>query len=86
MNNAAYSIDIELVSQEAVINNATLVFRFSKKNAAFLLVCSQNHWSLYGREIACSASDRQGSNVESCVWRAVSHDWLVDWLIGWLIG
>ena len=25
-----------------------------------------------GREVACSASDRQGSNFESCVWRTVS--------------
>ena len=24
------------------------------------------------REVACSASDRQGSNFESCVWRTVS--------------
>ena len=28
--------------------------------------------SLHDREIACSASDRQGSNFESCVWRTVS--------------
>ena len=28
--------------------------------------------SLRDREVACSASDRQGSNFESCVWRAVS--------------
>ena len=28
--------------------------------------------SHHGREVACSASDRQGSNFESCVWRAVS--------------
>ena len=28
--------------------------------------------SLRDREIACSASDRQGSNFESCVWRVVS--------------
>ena len=28
--------------------------------------------SLRDREPACSASDRQGSNFESCVWRAVS--------------
>ena len=28
--------------------------------------------TLRGREVACSASDRQGSNFESCVWRAVS--------------
>ena len=30
--------------------------------------------SLRDREVACSASDRQGSNLESCVWRTVpSH-------------
>ena len=28
--------------------------------------------SLRDREVACSASDRQGSNFDSCVWRAVS--------------
>ena len=28
--------------------------------------------SLRDREVACSASDRQGTNFESCVWRAVS--------------
>ena len=28
--------------------------------------------SLRDREVACSPSDRQGSNFESCVWRAVS--------------
>ena len=28
--------------------------------------------SLRGREVACSASDRQGLNFESCVWRTVS--------------
>ena len=28
--------------------------------------------SLRDREVACSASDRQGSNFEYCVWRAVS--------------
>ena len=28
--------------------------------------------SLHDREVACSASDRQGSNSESCVWRTVS--------------
>ena len=27
---------------------------------------------LCDREVACSASDRQGSNFESCVWRTVS--------------
>ena len=28
--------------------------------------------SLCDREVACSASDSQGSNFESCVWRTVS--------------
>ena len=28
--------------------------------------------SLHDREVACSASDRQGPNFESCVWRTVS--------------
>ena len=28
--------------------------------------------SLHGREVACSASDLQGFNFESCVWRALS--------------
>ena len=28
--------------------------------------------SLRDREVACSASDRQSSNFESCVWRTVS--------------
>ena len=28
--------------------------------------------SLRDREVACSSSDRQGSNFESCVWRTVS--------------
>ena len=27
--------------------------------------------SLRDREVACSASDRQGSNFQSCVWRSV---------------
>ena len=30
--------------------------------------------SLRDREVACSASDRQGSNFESCVWRSVSSE------------
>ena len=29
-------------------------------------------WSLRDRVVACSASDRQGSNFESCVWGTVS--------------
>ena len=29
-------------------------------------------YDLRDREVACSASDRQGSNFESCVWRTVS--------------
>ena len=38
---------------------------------------SSGYWCLIGRvlrdrEVACSASDRQGPNFESCVWRTVS--------------
>ena len=29
---------------------------------------------LRDREVVCSASDRQGSNFESCVWRAMSSN------------
>ena len=31
-----------------------------------------DHLYLVDREVACSASDRQGSTFESCVWRTVS--------------
>ena len=31
-----------------------------------------HHPTIRDREVACSASDRQGSNFESCVWRTVS--------------
>ena len=31
-----------------------------------------SHFISLGVEVACSASDRQGSNFESCVWRTVS--------------
>ena len=34
--------------------------------------CESIVGSLRDREVACSASDRQGSNFESCVWRTVS--------------
>ena len=37
-----------------------------------LLVKLSIVWSLRDREVACSASDLQGLNFESCVWRAVS--------------
>ena len=34
--------------------------------------------SLRDREVACSASDRQGSNFESCVWRTVSSQLIIS--------
>ena len=46
-----------------------------KKTKMFLphpRVKVSNVGSLRDREVACSASDRQGSNFESCVWRTVS--------------
>ena len=36
------------------------------------ITCVSIVGSLRDREVACSASDRQGSNFESCVWRTVS--------------
>ena len=45
------------------------------KNVSSPSTCESQYWgSLRDREVACSASDRQGSNFESCVWRTVlSH-------------
>ena len=43
------------------------------KNVSSLSTCeSQYCGSLRDREVACSTSDRQGWNFESCVWRTVS--------------
>ena len=43
------------------------------KNVSSQSTCeSQYCGSLRDREVACSASNRQGSNFESCVWRTVS--------------
>ena len=47
-------------------------------HSGFLVSKKQNASSpltrndLHDRDVACSASDRWGSNFESCVWRAVS--------------
>ena len=49
--------------------------RFEKKQKMFLphpRVKVSIVGSLRDREVACSVSDRQGSNLESCVWRTVS--------------
>ena len=46
---------------------AAKVSRLSLKCLAHSIV-----GSLRDREVACSASDRQGLNFESCVWRTVS--------------
>ena len=45
-------------------------FQVSKKKIFFLrsLVVG----NLRDREVACSTSDRQGSNFESCAWRAMA--------------
>ena len=52
-----------------------LVSAVSKKQKMFLphpRVKASIAGSLRDREVACSVSDRQGSNFESCVWRTVS--------------
>ena len=43
-----------------------------KKQKMFLPHPHPRVGGLRDREVACSASDRQGSNFESCVWRTVS--------------
>ena len=44
-----------------------------KQNVSSPLTCKNSLLlSLRGREVECSPSDRQGSNFESYVWRAVS--------------
>ena len=42
------------------------------KNVSSPSTCESIVGSLRDREVACSASDRQGSNFKSCVWRTVS--------------
>ena len=48
-----------------------------KKQKMFLPHLLEKMGSLCDREVACSASDRQGSNFESCVWREVSFTHLI---------
>ena len=69
------------------INTCVIVLWFCFcSNIAQKLACNWNIWllvlcwfihllvklSIVAREVACSASDLQGLNFESCVWRAVS--------------
>ena len=44
----------------------------TKNLSSHPLVKVSNVGSICDREVACSASDHQGSNFESCVWRTVS--------------
>ena len=52
---------------------------YNQSSVTELLIMRDTHYhwvsivgSLRDREVACSASDRQGSNFEPCVWRTVS--------------
>ena len=57
-------------------SSSALVFRFQRNNSFLPLVKIQYCEEPPGhdRKVACLASDRQGSNFEFCVWRAVlSH-------------
>ena len=51
-------------------------FRFQRKKC--FIPAHSRIFSIVGnlcnREVACSASDRQGCNIESCIWRASSSD------------
>ena len=55
-------------------SNPTLGFNFQRKKCSSPLTCKDSILcgSLRYREVACSASDLQGSNFEVCVCRAVS--------------
>ena len=62
-----------LGKSEIAGSNPALAFKF-QRNQMFL-PCSLVNIQYCGdrdREVGSSASDRQGSNFESCVWRAVS--------------
>ena len=56
------------------VSYPTLAFRYQRDKCFF--PAHSLRFSIVGslcdREVACSASDRPGSNFESCVWRAVS--------------
>ena len=59
-----------MFDQRAVVKAAFLESRRSR--AQIPLWHSSFKESNRGREVACSTSDRQGSDFEFCVWRAVS--------------
>ena len=49
-----------------------IIILSQNKGVLFYLIVSNIVGNLRDQEVACSASDRQGSNFESCVWRAAS--------------
>ena len=64
-------VNLSLGKWETAGSNPDLAFKFQRKNM-FLLRFLNIVGSHRDREVACSASDRQGSNFEFCVWSAVS--------------
>ena len=75
--------NVELLGPRAVVSTAAFHVRVrgsvpglgglkETKNVSSPSTCVSIVGSLCDREVACSASDRQGSNFESCVWRTVS--------------
>ena len=69
------SIDVRFIYRRQIYGWYTVIYtvdRLVDRNmlcAACFVVSIVG--SLRDREVACSASDRQGSNFESCVWRTV---------------
>ena len=62
-----------LGKSEIAGSNPALAFKFQRNQ--MILPCSLVNSQYCGdrdREVVSSASDRQGSNFETCVWRAVS--------------
>ena len=62
-----------LEKSEIAGSNAALAFKF-RRNQMFLpcSIVNIQYCGARDREVGSSASDRQGSNLKFCVWRAVS--------------
>ena len=54
------------------VNNMTLLYIYPEIHNSRLCISNISSMFFDTPEVACSASDRQGSNFESCVWRTVS--------------
>ena len=61
-----------LESRRSLVLSGSDIQVSKKQNFFFLSSWFYIVGNLRDREVACLASDRQGSNIESCVWSAMS--------------